>query len=127
MRHRGRAACSPVAHGTGGIAPHVHAKAEAFRCHFRSAKVHPHADYNVYKPGNTSTGLREFHETVRRMGGSKNDVVNYEPGKWGFTASDGTRLFFRRRFEGKNKQPTNEIHIDRAGDKLANIKIRYDD
>lgn len=88
---------------------------------------HPHQAYNVYKPGSTSTGFREFHETVRRMGGTKDDIRPDGPGRWIFTATDGTRLIFRRRVEAEKKQATNEIHIERSGHELARIKIRYDD
>lgn len=91
----------------------------------KGAGRHPHADYNLYKPGNTSTGMREFRQTVVRMGEST-DMIRFEgPGKWSYAGVDGTRLFYRRAIEGK--KATNEIHIDRAGDNPANIEIRYDD
>ncbi len=91
----------------------------------KGAARHPHADYNLFKPGNTSTGMREFRQTVVRMGGSTDNIRFEGPGKWSYAGADGTRLFYRRAIEGK--KATNEIHIDRVGDKPANIKIRYDD
>jgi hypothetical protein len=89
---------------------------------------HPDAAYNLYKPGNTSTGLREFHQTVRAMGGDNDAVRQIGPGQWLYRAGDGTRLVFSRRFEAKKRQPTTELHIERdIGEKTAKVKIRYND